>query len=70
MPPPGPAADLTFDPIVNAPAAKPAHENWKEYLQVGRRDVLVFALGLVIGLAMLGVGLLAVWFFTSRNTVK
>jgi eukaryotic-like serine/threonine-protein kinase len=70
MPVPTPAADLTFDPIVNAPAAKPARDNWKEHLPVGRRDLIVFALGLLLGLVMFGVGLLGVWFLMSRNAVR
>jgi eukaryotic-like serine/threonine-protein kinase len=63
-------ADLTFDPIVNAPATKPPRGLWRERLQVGRRDVIVFALGLVIGLVVFAVGLAGVWLVLSRNPAR
>jgi serine/threonine protein kinase len=57
-----PAPDLTFDPIANTPAPDAPRRGWFERLGVGRRDLVVFGLGVVLGLTMFGLGLaIASW---------
>jgi serine/threonine protein kinase len=65
---PAPGIDLAFDPIINAPTAKPALRSLKERLQVGPRDLIVLAIGIAIGLLLFAMGMLVVWLLTSRNT--
>ncbi len=67
-PPPAaaPVANLTFDPIASAPAVPSQRRSWVEHLHADRRDVIVFGLGVLVGLMAFGVGLLIAKLLTPR----